>query len=598
MNELVSEKWTYSINSRGQEKHCCLLVHTSLCESRSFTGLEKYIIKEKVKNQILKWNTKWDAIKNKQKICIMHEKNAETAEQLTKEARLALKEIDNLLISTLEVNDVVDWDAIKRTDAFSEPNPLNTLHDELAKVKKTGNICLKKIPREPLVTDKEFDLWTWPFNGEFCRSSSFFKKIFNPLCENAFSKKHSTWKILVKEIEEKNHSITISHQREIKEYEATIEKIKAEYDKNFERWKTNREIYVKECDDYNYKIDCMKKCYLLSDKTAIEEYCNLVLENSKYPENFVKNFELEYNPDTKILIIEYSLPLKKHFPTLLEVKYFSSTHTFKEITLKESEVDKMFDQAIYKISLRTIHEIFEADVINAIDAISFNGWICDINTATGKEENTCILSLQVKKAVFLDINLKDVNPQACFKALKGVGSSRLSGITPVAPILQINKNDSRIVEGYAVAHTLDSSTNVAAIGWEDFEHLIREMFEKEFSVNGGEVKVTQASRDGGVDAIAFDPDPIRGGKIVIQAKRYSNTVSVSAVRDLYGTVINEGANKGILITTADFGPDSYEFANGKPITLLNGGHLLSLLHKHGHHAKIDIKEAKTILSQK
>ena len=39
--------------------------------------------------------------------------------------------------------------------------------------------------------------------------------------------------------------------------------------------------------------------------------------------------------------------------------------------------------------------------------------------------------------------------------------------------------------------------------WEDFEHLIRELFEKEFSCNGGEVKVTQASRDGGVDAIAL-----------------------------------------------------------------------------------------------
>jgi len=76
------------------------------------------------------------------------------------------------------------------------------------------------------------------------------------------------------------------------------------------------------------------------------------------------------------------------------------------------------------------------------------------------------------------------------------------------------------------------------MNWEDFEHLIRELFEKEFSQNGGECKVTRASRDGGIDAIAFDPDPIRGGKIVIQTKRYTKTVGVSAVRDLYGTVLN------------------------------------------------------------
>ena len=83
-----------------------------------------------------------------------------------------------------------------------------------------------------------------------------------------------------------------------------------------------------------------------------------------------------------------------------------------------------------------------------------------------------------------------------------------------------------------------------------------EMFEKEFNTNGGEVKITQASRDGGVDAVAFDPDPIRGGKIVIQAKRYTNVVGVSAVRDLYGTVLNEGATKGNLVNTSNYGNDA------------------------------------------
>ena len=163
--------------------------------------------------------------------------------------------------------------------------------------------------------------------------------------------------------------------------------------------------------------------------------------------------------------------------------------------------------------------------------------------------------------------------------------------------MQISKTDKRFVEGYDVADTIDNSTNLAAMNWEDFEHLIRELFEKEFQSSGGEVKVTQASKDGGVDAIAFDPDPIRGGKIVIQAKRYTNTVGVAAVRDLYGTVVNEGATKGILVSTADYGPDAYQFAKDKPLTLMNGANLLHLLERHGHHAKIDIREAKKILAE-
>ena len=53
--------------------------------------------------------------------------------------------------------------------------------------------------------------------------------------------------------------------------------------------------------------------------------------------------------------------------------------------------------------------------------------------------------------------------------------------------------------------------------------------------------------------------------------------------------------KGILVTTSNYGNDAYEFAKGKPLQLLNGANLLSLLEKHGHKAKIDLKEAKGIL---
>jgi restriction system protein len=56
--------------------------------------------------------------------------------------------------------------------------------------------------------------------------------------------------------------------------------------------------------------------------------------------------------------------------------------------------------------------------------------------------------------------------------------------------------------------------------------------------------------------------------------------------------MNEGATKGILVTTSDCGPDAYEFAQGKPLTLLNGANLLYLLERHGVRAKIDPAKAK------
>jgi restriction system protein len=323
----------------------------------------------------------------------------------------------------------------------------------------------------------------------------------------------------------------------------------------------------------------------------------MVLANSDYPDSFPQDFDLQYIPETKILIVEYALPAPEHLPRLKEVKYVKSKDDFTETFLPENELNKLYDDALYQICLRSLHELFDADTANALDAISFNGWVKSIDKATGKEANACVLSIQAKKEEFHARNLHNVDPKTCFKDLKGVGSSKLHSLTPVAPVLAISREDKRFIAPREVVNHLNEGVNLAAMDWEDFEHLIRELFEQEFKQAGGEVKITQASRDHGVDAIAFDPDVIRGGKTVIQAKRYTNTVGVSAVRDLYGTVLNEGASKGILVTTSDYGPDSYEFAKGKPLVLLNGANLLNLMEKHGHKAKIDLKEAKTILGE-
>lgn len=110
-----------------------------------------------------------------------------------------------------------------------------------------------------------------------------------------------------------------------------------------------------------------------------------------------------------------------------------------------------------------------------------------------------------------------------------------------------------------------------------FEALVADLFR----AMGMQAVTTQRSNDGGVDVDALDPTPIRGGKIVVQVKRYRNTVPPTAVRDLYGTVQDAGANKGVLVTTSAFGPGSHTFANGKPLELVAGSELVDLLHRHG-----------------
>jgi len=327
-------------------------------------------------------------------------------------------------------------------------------------------------------------------------------------------------------------------------------------------------------------------------------YWHELLARSIYPDSFPRDCSLSFDPGSGMLVLDYELPSQSAVPNKKLVKYVASREEFQEVFLSDSDFKHLYDDVLYQICLRTLYELFQADDLDVINSIVFNGWVRSIDKSTGADTHPCVMTVQVLKAEFMALNLSQIDLKACFRALKGISGGRLVDLTPVRPVITLNREDPRFVASYDVAGKLDDKTNLAAMDWLDFENLIRELFEKEFKKNGGEVKITQASRDGGVDAIAFDPDPIRGGKIVIQAKRYTNTVGVSAVRDLYGTVHNEGATKGILVTTSDYGPDAYEFARSKPLTLLSGSELLYLLSRHGYSAKIDLKEAKKILEAK
>ena len=357
-------------------------------------------------------------------------------------------------------------------------------------------------------------------------------------------------------------------------------------------YEARKKEFYKQQMEKSIAIDKNRENYMQREQGAVADYCDSVMSMSIYPDYFPKDWDMDYNAEKRTLIVEYILPAPDDLPFLKGVTYVQTRDEFKESFLSEKEREVLYDNLLYQLALRTIHEQFVADKADALDTISFNGFVTAIDKSTGNYVTACVLSVLVRKVPFMQINLVCIDPKTCFKSLKGVSASRLIGLTAIAPVMIIDKNDRRFVTGYGVSDYIDQETNLATMGWEDFEHLVREVFEQEFASRGGEVKITQSSRDGGVDAVAFDPDPITGGKIVIQAKRYANTVGVSAVRDLSGTVDHEGAMKGILVTTSDYGSDSYEFVKGKPLTLINGSQLLSMLEKHGHRARINLNEAK------
>lgn len=570
-------------SARGIPSYQLEMWHDGLRKHRVIRGSDQDVIQRKAELQAAEWEDQWRAARERFAVRsaredakrALEDARAEAAKR-TAEAQQELERIESILAATLDVDDRIEWSSLFDRATFAEETPRKPAPPS-APVPKPDS-------RKPQRSDTKYN-----------SKLGFIAKLFPARRAQETAERDREFAADLKAWANAVAAADRAFKAEVANHAHALSAAEATHSENVAAWERRKLAFGKRQSEANAAVVGQREAYERHDAGAIADYCDLVLSRSQYPDYFPKEFDVEYREAGKVLVVDYSLPAPEALPTLKEVKFNSSRGEFVEAHRTDAVQAKLYDDVLYSIVLRTIHELFEADAIDALDVVVCNGYVTALDKSTGKDTTACILSLQASKVAFQAIDLRRVEPRACFKSLKGVGSSKLHGLSAVAPILQMRRDDGRFVSAQEVVNTLDASTNLASMDWEEFEHLIREVFEKEFSTAGGEVKVTRASRDGGVDAVAFDPDPIRGGKIVIQAKRYTNTVGVSAVRDLFGTVMNEGANKGILVTTSDYGPDAYDFARGKPLVLLSGANLLHMLEKHGHRARIDIAEAKRTL---
>jgi restriction system protein len=325
------------------------------------------------------------------------------------------------------------------------------------------------------------------------------------------------------------------------------------------------------------EIQRFRAAYLEANSGAVCALVELALAKSSYPDGFHDQIRTAFDPASRQIIIDFRIPtLDEVVPTADKYKYSKSSDQISET--KRSEIGRrdLYSRIVAQTALRTIYEVFFADHEGKIDVIILNAHVETIDPATGRDIRPCLISVRTTRKQFSELELARVQPLACLKQLKAEVSRSPAELHAVRPLADFNMMDPRFVTESDVLSTLDQRPNLMKLSPGEFENLITNLFQ----AMGLETKLTQASRDGGVDCVAFDQRPVLGGKVIIQAKRYKNTVGVSAVRDLFGTVHNEGASKGILVTTSGYGSASFDFAKGKPIELLSGNNLLFLLKEH------------------
>ncbi|MBN1174045.1 MAG: restriction endonuclease [Micromonosporaceae bacterium] len=343
----------------------------------------------------------------------------------------------------------------------------------------------------------------------------------------------------------------------------------AEHHQRYQAWVARRH---REQAERDAAVEDLVRRLVQRQDQAVQEYFTAALYATPWPDGFTRRARVAWDAAARQLVVDWQLPPLDVVPAVARARYFKVRDETTEMARPVAERRALYRDVLAQCALRVLAELYRADVHHVLDSVALNGMVDIVDPATGIPALRYLVTVMAHRAEFEVISLDQVEAVTCLEHLRGQLSARPDQLLAVRPARLPEQVGGQIVD----QHT-DEAPDLFQMDPIEFEQLIAALFQ----ARGFAVLTTERSGDGGVDVIAEDPDPITGGEIIVQVKRYRNTVSPNAVRDLYGVVTHRGATKGILITTSGFGPGAHEFAQHKPLTLISGPELVDLLTRHG-----------------
>ncbi len=212
-------------------------------------------------------------------------------------------------------------------------------------------------------------------------------------------------------------------------------------------------------------------------------------------------------------MVDLELPEFSVIPEESSFRYVKSSDCIDSVARPLAKRKALYSNLISQIALKFVDTVFRADTAGIVACLTLNGMVDTIDPATGQEVRVCLLSVRVDADTFRGLNLHQVQPKPCLRSLKAFVSRAPTDLMAVKPIIELDMVDPRFVETMDVLSGLDQRPNLMDLSRTEFEGLITNLFAK----MGLDTRQTRPSRDGGVDCVAFDPRPVFGGKVVIQA---------------------------------------------------------------------------------
>lgn len=358
----------------------------------------------------------------------------------------------------------------------------------------------------------------------------------------------------------------------VKEEKERYEKEYNIYEENEANRKSKIESLIKVHElQTNEIINTKKELYKNRDESIISSYKAELLNQIEYPVEFKRCINTGYCKDSNKLVIDYLLPDMQIVPDKKGYEYKAKKDEIKAIAMSEKDRNSIYNQVVFSIALNSISNVFNQDIHNNIDTIVFNGYIKDIDLSTGQYINPYIISVMVDKDIFNSIDMSRIDKLKCLKqTMQGridlSSNSCFKEITPIAKCDYLNKS-------------VISSESINLLEVDPFvlESLVCTLFRN----MGYEVIETKKTNDGGIDCELYNNDPIMGGKVIGQVKRYKNNIDIPKLREFESVLRNSDAMKGIFISTSNFSSQCEKFASENNISLINGSLLVDYFNRYG-----------------
>ena len=155
-------------------------------------------------------------------------------------------------------------------------------------------------------------------------------------------------------------------------------------------------------------LEYLRYYYEKSEKSAIEKYCNMILDESKYPEGLDFKYQISYNYGLESLSVDLLLPRLEVFP-----KKKSDEGTNLTVDIREAEIKSIYEKVILSIGIRTAKELFEINYNPKIKHIVLNAFVPRDYTIYSEKSSDfksyarCLYGFCAEKEQFMKLDFND-----------------------------------------------------------------------------------------------------------------------------------------------------------------------------------------------